>query len=76
MMAETKELVVGRDDGVFSYSVDDRGGAAGFDGTKQCVVSIGRYILVAVQDERTGRTTITIYDLRNKVGIPYPYPIP
>ena len=52
LMPETLELVVGRDEGVFSYSVEDRGGAAGFEGEKQCVVSVGRYILVSVLDDK------------------------
>ena len=42
LMRQTGELVVGRDEGVFSFSVEDRGGAAGFEGTKQCVTAVGR----------------------------------
>lgn len=41
-MRDTTELVVGNDQGVFSYSADDRGGAAGLDGPKQCVGAVGR----------------------------------
>ena len=29
---ETCELIVGRTEGIFTYSVEDRGGAAGFEG--------------------------------------------
>jgi hypothetical protein len=54
-MAETRELVVGRDEGVFSYSSEDRGGAAGFEGSKQCVATVGRHILVCAADEKVGR---------------------
>lgn len=61
---DLRELVVGRSEGVFSYSVEDRGAAAGFEGIKQCVTSVGRYILVANQDDKTKRTNINIYDLR------------
>lgn len=43
LMRQTGELVVGREEGVFSYSIEDRGGAAGFEGTKQCVTAVGRY---------------------------------
>ena len=53
-------------EGVFSYSVEDRGSAAGFEGDKQCISVIGRYVLVASLDEKTRRNNITIYDLRNK----------
>lgn len=63
---DQRELVVGREEGVFSYSVEDRGGAAGFEGIKQCVTSVGRYILVASLVEKTKRNNINIYDLRNK----------
>jgi hypothetical protein len=42
LMKQTYELVVGREEGVFSYSIEDRGGAAGFEGEKQCVTAVGR----------------------------------
>eukprot|EP00595_Chromulina_sp_UTEXLB2642_P001936 CAMPEP_0196767992 /NCGR_PEP_ID=MMETSP1095-20130614/42212_1 /TAXON_ID=96789 ORGANISM="Chromulina nebulosa, Strain UTEXLB2642" /NCGR_SAMPLE_ID=MMETSP1095 /ASSEMBLY_ACC=CAM_ASM_000446 /LENGTH=305 /DNA_ID=CAMNT_0042136947 /DNA_START=249 /DNA_END=1167 /DNA_ORIENTATION=- len=63
---DTRELVVAREEGVFSYSVEDRGGAAGFEGIKQCVCAVGRYILVGSLDEKTYRNNIAIYDLKNK----------
>lgn len=65
-MNDTKELVIGREEGVFSYSVEDRGGAAAFEGEKQCICAVGRYVLVACIDEKSKRTSVTIYDLRNK----------
>lgn len=74
-MTDTKELVVGRDEGIFSYSVEDRGGAAGIEGVKQCVSAVGRYVLVASLDDKTRRTNITVYDLRNKfIGMNAPLP--
>ena len=66
LMKDTCELVVGRLEGVFSYSVDDRGGAAAFEGDKQCISAVGRHILVGGVDEKTRRSNITVYDLRNK----------
>ncbi len=51
---------------VFTFSVEDRGGAAGFEGEKQCVTAVGRYILVSCIDDKTKRSMVTIYDLRNK----------
>lgn len=66
LMSHTSELVVGREEGVFSYSVEDRGGAAGFEGQKQCITAVGRYVLVGCMDDKTKRTMITIYDLRHK----------
>jgi hypothetical protein len=66
LMPDTYELLVGRAEGVFSYSMDDRGGAAGFEGDKQCIGTVGRYVLVGSTDLKSRRTGITIYDLRNK----------
>lgn len=70
-MKETSELIIARTDGVFSYSVEDRGGAAGIEGYKECICAIGRYVLVCVADgdphATTTRSTITIYDLRSKI---------
>lgn len=42
LMKQTCELVVGRQEGVFSYSIEDRGGAAGLEGDKQIVSAVGR----------------------------------
>ena len=78
-MKETSELIIARTDGVFSYSIDDRGGAAGIEGYKQCICAIGRYVLVAVSDSdvfnENSRTSITIYDLRSKI-ISFYYQLP
>ena len=83
-MAETAELVVARADGVFSYSTEDRGGAAGIEGQKQCIGAVGRYVLVASVDvDRHGhghagapaRSSITVYDLRSKF-ISFYYQLP
>ena len=62
----TSELVVGRSDGVFFFSTEDRGGAAGFEGEKQWVQCLGGYILVASLESRSQRTGISVYDLHNK----------
>ncbi|CAM9879210.1 unnamed protein product, partial [Phaeothamnion confervicola] len=62
----TNELVVGRADGVYFYTPEDRGGAAGFEGDKQRVGCLDGYILVASMDRRSGRTAINMYDLHNK----------
>lgn len=37
---------MGREDGVFFFSSEDRGGAAGFEGKKQHVGCLWNYILV------------------------------
>ncbi|CBN79204.1 conserved unknown protein [Ectocarpus siliculosus] len=63
----TQEMVVGREDGVFFFSSEDRGGAAGFEGKKQHVGCLWNYILVVSEDGRSGRHTINMYDMRNKL---------
>lgn len=40
-------MVVGREDGVYFFSPEDRGGAAGFEGKKQHVGCLWNYILVS-----------------------------
>jgi hypothetical protein len=42
----TKELLIGRNEGVFTYSIEDRGGAAAFEGPKQCICSVGRLVFL------------------------------
>lgn len=42
LMKKTTELVIGRSEGVFTYSVEDRGGAAGFEGDKLAISAVGR----------------------------------
>ena len=66
-MRDTSELIVSRAEGIFTYSVDGRGGAAGIEGKKVCVSAVGRHILVAGVDEKTKRNSIVVYDLRNRV---------
>ena len=48
----TQELMVGRYDGVYFYTTEDRGGAVGFDGTKEVVGCLRGFILVASVDAR------------------------
>jgi hypothetical protein len=57
-MPVTRELVVCRKDGVYSYTVDDRGGAASLDGQKHCVLAVSRYVLVGSTDEKSGKISL------------------
>ncbi|CAM9107763.1 unnamed protein product, partial [Scytosiphon promiscuus] len=66
-LSANHEMVVGREDGVFFFSCEDRGGAAGFEGKKQHVGCLWNYILVVSEDGRSGRHTINMYDMRNKL---------
>jgi len=62
----THELVVGRSDGVYFYTPEDRGSAAGFEGDKQGLACLKNYILVASLDGRGERTALNVYDMSNK----------
>jgi hypothetical protein len=86
----SSELVVGRSEAVYNYSVDDIGGALAIFGEKLCVSAVGRYTLVASIEEKNNvannafnsntmgilattvenkskKTHINIYDLKNKI---------
>ena len=56
-MPGTRELVVGRSSGVFSYSPDDRGGATGLEGKKSYIQCLKNYILIAHTNSTTTNTT-------------------
>jgi len=60
------ELVVGRGEGVFFYGPEERGGTSVLEGEKSFLSTIKKFVLLAGVDERTGRTSITLYDLRKK----------
>lgn len=54
IISNQQEMVVGREDGVYFFSPEDRGGAAGFEGKKQFVGCLWNYILVR-EREKGGR---------------------
>ncbi|CAM9643977.1 unnamed protein product [Chrysoparadoxa australica] len=66
MSLDTHELMVGRRDGVYFYTAEDRGGAAGFDGEKALVGCLAGYVLVASSEAGSQRVSVTVYDVRNK----------
>ncbi len=63
---DSKQLMIGRRDGVYFYSGEDRGGAVGFQGEKSVMGSLCEYIVVGSHDPRSTRCAINVYDLRNK----------
>ncbi len=62
----SKQLMIGRRDGVYFYSGEDRGGAVGFQGEKSVMGSLCGYILVGSRDPCSSRCAINVYDLKNK----------
>ena len=76
----TCELVVGRNEAIYNYSVDDRGAAMAVPGEKLCVSAAGRYTLIASIDDKVAaeavsgvgatkprRPVLNIFDLKNKI---------
>lgn len=59
LMKGTSELVVGRGEAVYNYSVEDRGGALAIFGEKLSVCAVGRYTLVVSVDEKQAPPTAT-----------------
>eukprot|EP01038_Epipyxis_sp_PR26KG_P011998 gene11998-16062_t len=80
-MKGISELVVGRSEAVYNYSIDDIGGALAIFGEKICVSAVGRYTLVMSLEEKINpninssiadvkpkmRPIVNIYDLKNKI---------
>ena len=64
-----QQVMVGRDDGVYFFTAEDRGGAAGFEGAKQALGMVGEYIFVASHHQKSKKTELSIYDLREKVSV-------
>eukprot|EP01034_Spumella_vulgaris_P026929 gene26929-33580_t len=58
LMRGTSELVVGRGEAVYNYSVEDRGGALAIFGEKLCVCAVGRYTLVVSVDEKVATPAV------------------
>jgi len=78
----TCELVVGRSEAIYNYSVEDRGAAMAVFGEKISLCAVGRYTLIANLDEKPTteaalsggsivnkprKTVINIFDLKNKI---------
>ena len=75
----TCEFVVGRNDAIYNYSIDDRGGAMANFGEKLSICSAGGYVIVVRLEEkpdlaggssssRTKRTMVNVFDTKNKLN--------
>jgi len=67
------QIVVGRDDAVYSFTSEDRAGAVGFEGRKQALAWVSSsvpggapYLAVASHNKKSARSEVSLYDLRNK----------
>ncbi|KAJ8611721.1 hypothetical protein CTAYLR_009188 [Chrysophaeum taylorii] len=65
--ARDDDLIVGRDDGIYYYSTEERGSTFGIDGLKQHVACLGSsYVLVASRHEKSRRSEVHAYDFKKK----------
>lgn len=64
-MSDRSELIIGRPEAVYFYEVDGRGPCWAFDGEKKLLGWFRGYLLCVTTDQRTGKNTFNIYDLKN-----------
>ncbi|KAL2464962.1 Vacuolar protein-sorting-associated protein [Abeliophyllum distichum] len=64
-MSDRSELIIGRSEAVYFYEVDGRGPCWAFEGEKKFVGWYRGYLLCVIADQRTGKNTFNIYDLKN-----------
>lgn len=77
-MKSTSELIIARTEAIYTYTVEDRGGAMAIFGDKLGISTVGRYTLIVSNEEKTTtgsnepsskskKATVNIYDLKNKI---------
>ncbi|XP_051151972.1 vacuolar protein-sorting-associated protein 11 homolog [Andrographis paniculata] len=66
-MSDHSELIIGRPEAVYFYEVDGRGPCWAFEGLKKLLGWFRGYLLCVSADQRTGKNTFNIYDLKNRL---------
>ncbi|KAI4353120.1 hypothetical protein L6164_002092 [Bauhinia variegata] len=66
-MSDRAELIIGRPEAVYFYEVDGRGPCWAFEGEKKLLGWFRGYLLCVIADQRTGKYTFNIYDLKNRL---------
>ncbi|KAK8588539.1 hypothetical protein V6N12_022969 [Hibiscus sabdariffa] len=66
-MSDRSELIIGRPEAVYFYEVDGRGPCWAFEGDKKFLGWYRGYLLCVIADQRNGRNTFNIYDLKNRL---------
>ncbi|XP_058725164.1 vacuolar protein-sorting-associated protein 11 homolog [Vicia villosa] len=66
-MSDRSEFIIGRPEAVYFYEVDGRGPCWAFEGEKKLVGWFRGYLLCVIADQRTGKHTFNIYDLKNRL---------
>ena len=62
-----QELIIGRPEAVYFYEVDGRGPCWAFEGEKKFIGWFRGYLLCVIADQRNGKNTFNIYDLKNRL---------
>lgn len=62
-----QDLIIGRPEAVYFYEVDGRGPCWAFDGEKKFVGWFRGYLLCIMEDQRTQKGTLNVYDLKNRL---------
>ncbi|KAF6145029.1 hypothetical protein GIB67_013380 [Kingdonia uniflora] len=66
-MSDRSELIIGRPEAVYFYEVDGRGPCWAFEGEKRFLGWFRGYLLCVIADQRNGKNTFNIYDLKNRL---------
>ncbi|XP_043720547.1 vacuolar protein-sorting-associated protein 11 homolog [Telopea speciosissima] len=66
-MSDRSELVLGRPEAVYFYEADGRGPCWAFEGEKKFLGWFRGYLLCVIADQRNGKVTFNIYDLKNRL---------
>lgn len=66
-MSDRLELIMGRPEAVYFYEDDGRGPCWAFEGDKSLIGWFRGYLLCVIADQRSGRHTFNIYDLKNRL---------
>ncbi|PPS10948.1 hypothetical protein GOBAR_AA09695 [Gossypium barbadense] len=66
-MSDRSELIIGRPEAVYFYEVDGRGPCWAFEGEKKFLGWYRGYLLCVIADQRNGKNTFNIYDLKNRL---------
>ncbi|XAR68173.1 hypothetical protein NMG60_11003211 [Bertholletia excelsa] len=64
-MSDRSELIIGRPEAVYFYEVDGRGPCWAFEGEKKFLGWFRGYLLCVIADQRSGKNTFNVYDLKN-----------
>lgn len=60
-------MIIGRPEAVYFYEVDGRGPCWAFEGEKKFLGWFRGYLLCVIADQRNGKNTFNIYDLKNRL---------